>query len=81
MIKWAYGLVDSAWGKILGSKPGAVFHWPVEITFNHCVVCHWWRGAMFGAAVASGAFGYWIVSAALMVVLAALVYGQRESEE
>ena len=80
MIRRLYRVVDAAWGAVLDSPIGMVFHAPVELTHNDCIVCHWWRGAVLGAAAGFLASGHWVTALALTGVVALIMVGQARAE-
>ena len=80
MIGELYRKLDAVWGAILESPLGRVFHIPVELTHNDCVVCHWWRGALLGAAVGFALSGHWLVALVLFALVALIVIGQAMAE-
>ena len=80
MIRRLYRVVDAAWGAVLDSPIGMVFHAPVELTHNDCIVCHWWRAAVLGAAAGFLASGHWVAALVLTGVVALIMIGQARAE-
>lgn len=79
IVLW-YDRVEAAWEKFLGSPLGAVFCWPADITYNSCAVCHWWRGAMVGAAATAAISGCYLSAVLLLGVVVTLVAAQKLKE-